>query len=138
MTDPLSIPSDYEGIRIDTPRLEQREGRERLVLHGIFSIYVKGGAQMAIWSGFPKDIQVFATEVASGAQYESFDLSRSQSPDEDTVSLYASMPQDQVVQERFEIVLLDKLSALQGKSGQFELSAQYLGQVSNSVRVKLP
>jgi hypothetical protein len=48
------------------------------------------------------------------------------------------MPQDQVVQERFEIVLLDKLSALQGKSGQFELSAQYLGQVSNSVRVKLP
>lgn len=126
----VAVPADFRGLRIEAAAIG-----DSIRVDGVLQVYVARGSQMAIWRGFPHDIQLTVTEVGTGRTFVTMDLSMNISPHASLIEHYAAMPADRVVSQTFSQELRARLPDLPSGLGTLEIAARYLQHYSNAVRV---
>ncbi len=106
-----------------------------IIINGELSIFVNCGSQYAIWYQFPETIQYTLKNIDTEDIFRSIDNERSISWNGNEVyDHYAKEPCNKIVTQRFSVFLKNIyfINPPENPIENFELTASYLGETSNS------
>lgn len=119
-----------------------------LPVHGVIAIFVPAGRQFETWHQFEKRVHFCVRNPHTGRTYRSSYVDGGWNLARQGVSvqmaqppvipeLYAQLPDNQIDERRFSIDLLDRLIDVPEPGETLEVTAEYMGSISNTVTIKV-